>query len=137
MPPRPARRSRSCTRCRSICQDRLRALCKGLGLELHDDPYRTGYYATLDVEAWALKNVGPDFMAYVKAHRDPLELVFGLAERYGTVLLNGSGFHGPAWSARVSLANLEDEAYAQIGKNLSSVVKVAVEKWNQMGRPSA
>ena len=73
-------------------QDRLRALSHGLGLELHDDPMRTGYYATLDVEAWAVKNVGPDFMAYVKAHRNPLELVFTLAQRHGTVLLNGSGF---------------------------------------------
>jgi aspartate 4-decarboxylase len=125
------------TRCRSICQDRLKALSKGLGLELHDDPYRTGYYATLDVEAWAVQNVGKDFMAYVKAHRDPLDLVFGLASRYETVLLNGSGFRGPPWSARVSLANLDDAAYAQIGKNLRAVVEGAVEKWQKMGRPGA
>ncbi|HZN67758.1 MAG TPA: bifunctional aspartate transaminase/aspartate 4-decarboxylase [Tepidisphaeraceae bacterium] len=123
------------TRCRSICQDRLKALCHGLGLELHDDSLRTGYYATLDVEAWANKNVGPGFMAYVNAHRDPLELVFALANRHGTVLLNGSGFRGPPWSARVSLANLDDAAYAQIGKNLAAVVKGAVEKWEAMGRP--
>src|SRR5688572_30688626 len=87
------------TRCRSICQDRYKALCRGLGLTPHEDPLRTGYYATLDVEAWAAKNVGPEFMSYVKAHRDPLDLVFALANRHGTVLLNGSGFKGPAWSA--------------------------------------
>ena len=57
------------------------------------------------------------------------------AERHGTVLLNGSGFHGPPWSARVSLANLDDAAYAQIGRNLSAVVKGAVEKWEKAGRP--
>jgi aspartate 4-decarboxylase len=73
----------------------------------------------------------------VIAHRDPLELVFALATRYGTVLLNGSGFHGPPWSARVSLANLDDAAYAQIGKNLAAVVKGAVDKWVGMGRPGA
>jgi aspartate 4-decarboxylase len=123
------------TRCRSICQDRLKALSSGLGLELHDDRLRTGYYATLDVEAWAVKNVGKDFMSYVNAHREPLDLVFALAERHGTVLLNGSGFHGPPWSARVSLANLEDAAYAQIGKNLATVVNGAVEKWEKAGRP--
>jgi len=122
-------------RCRKICLDRMRAMCEGLGLELHDDPMRTGYYATLDVEAWALKNVGPEFMEYVKAHHDPLEIVFALAGRHGTVLLNGSGFHGPSWSARVSLANLDDAAYAQIGKNLAAVVHGAVEKWRQMGCP--
>ena len=123
------------TRRRSICQDRLKALARGLGLDLHDDPLRTGYYATLDVEAWALKNVGPDFMAYVNTHREPLDLVFTLATRHQTVLLNGSGFHGPPWSARVSLANLDDAAYAQIGKNLAAVVKGAVEKWEKAGRP--
>jgi aspartate 4-decarboxylase len=122
-------------RCRGICQDRLQAMCRGLGLELHEDPYRTGYYATLDVEAWAVKNIGPEFMAYVKAHRNPLDLVFALAGRYATVLLNGSGFHGPPWSARVSLANLDDEAYAEIGQNLRSVVQTAVEKWERAGRP--
>jgi aspartate 4-decarboxylase len=122
-------------RCRKICQDRLKALSEGLGLELHEDPLRTGYYATLDVEAWASRNVGPNFMEYVKAHRDPLELVFALAKRYETVLLNGSGFQGPPWSARVSLANLDDAAYAQIGKNLKAVVNGAIEKWVAMGRP--
>src|SRR4051812_20056683 len=123
------------TRCRSICQDRLKALCVGLDLELDVDPLRTGYYATLDVEAWATKNVGPAFMSYVKTHRQPIDLVFALAERHGTVLLNGSGFNGPPWSARVSLANLDDAAYAQIGKNLAAVVKGAVEKWEKAGRP--
>jgi aspartate 4-decarboxylase len=122
-------------RCRKICQDRLKALSEGLGLELHEDPLRTGYYATLDVEAWASRNVGPNFMEYVKSHRDPLELVFALAGRYETVLLNGSGFNGPPWSARVSLANLDDAAYAQIGKNLKAVVNGAIEKWVAMGRP--
>jgi aspartate 4-decarboxylase len=122
-------------RCRKICQDRLKALSEGLGLELHEDPLRTGYYATLDVEAWASRNVGPNFMEYVNSHRDPLELVFALAKRYETVLLNGSGFHGPPWSARVSLANLDDAAYAQIGKNLKAVVNGAIEKWVAMGRP--
>jgi aspartate 4-decarboxylase len=125
------------TRCRSICHDRLKALCVGLDLDLHDDPLRTGYYATLDVEAWATKNVGPAFMDYVKANRQPIDLVFALAERHGTVLLNGSGFNGPAWSARVSLANLDDAAYAQIGKNLAAVVKGAVEKWEKAGKPGA
>jgi aspartate 4-decarboxylase len=124
-------------RCRKICQDRLLAMCKGLEIELHDDPMRAAYYATLDVEAWALKNVGPEFMEYVKAHHDPLEIVFALAGRHGTVLLNGSGFHGPPWSARVSLANLDDAAYAQIGANLAAVVNGAVEKWKQAGRPTS
>jgi len=123
-------------RCRKICHDRMAAMCVGLGLPLDDDPLRASYYSTLDVEAWANKNVGGGFMEYVKSHRDPLDLVFALAQRHGTVLLNGSGFHGPAWSARVSLANLDDDAYEKIGENLAAVVKGAVQKWEQAGRPA-
>ena len=50
-------------------------------------------------------------MDYVDAHHDPLDIVLALAQRYGTVLLNGSGFDGPPWSARVSLANLDADDY--------------------------
>ena len=39
------------------------------------------------------------------------------------------------WAMRVSVANLETAAYAEIGKNVKAVVKGAVEKWEQMGKP--
>lgn len=124
-------------RCRQICESRLAAMCRGLELELHEDPLRTCYYATLDVEAWARKHVGPEFMEYVNAHREPLDLVLTLASRHGTVLLNGSGFQGPAWSARVSLANLDDSTYEQIGAHLAEVVNRGIAKWVVAGRPQA
>jgi hypothetical protein len=38
-----------------------------------------------------MKNVGPDFMNYVKAHRDPLDTVFALTKRHQTVLPKGGG----------------------------------------------
>jgi len=118
-------------RCRKICHDRLKALFEGIGLAPRDDELSSAYYQTLDLEAYCRKFIGEDFMDFVKEHRDPLDIVFGLARRYGTVLLNGSGFHGPPWSARVSLANLEDEAYPQIGKHLKELVEIAVEKWKR------
>jgi len=34
------------------------------------------------------------------------------------VLLNGGGFEAPDWSLRVSLANLSDEAYEDIGRGV-------------------
>jgi len=45
------------------------------------------------------------------------------------VLLNGSGFDGPPWAARVSLANLETEDYATIGEHLKDVADTAVAQW--------
>ena len=47
------------------------------------------------------------------------------------VLLNGSGFDGPLWSVRCSLANLPDEAYAKIGGQLEAVVRGYAEEWRK------
>ncbi|XXF77449.1 bifunctional aspartate transaminase/aspartate 4-decarboxylase [Myxococcaceae bacterium GXIMD 01537] len=120
-------------RCQKICQDRLSALVQGLGLPLHPDPLRTAYYATLDLEAWCTQHLGAEFTAFIKAHHDPLDIVLALARRYGTVLLNGSGFDGPPWSARVSLANLDDDAYPRIGQQLKDLVLRAIEEWKAAG----
>ncbi|NQX13285.1 hypothetical protein HQQ80_16790 [Microbacteriaceae bacterium VKM Ac-2855] len=47
------------------------------------------------------------------------------------ILLNGGGFEGPAWSIRISLANLRDVQYAQIGKSLRAVALQYVAEWGQ------
>ncbi len=49
------------------------------------------------------------------------------------MLLNGSGFGAPDWSVRVSLANLPDSAYEEIGADLSNVAKTAHERWKSEG----
>ncbi|WP_426746305.1 aspartate 4-decarboxylase [Myxococcus faecalis] len=116
-------------RCRRICRERLAALYQGLGVDLPEDPLRSAYYQTLDLEAWGRKHVGKDFVEYEEARHDPLDIVLALARRHGVVLLNGSGFEGPEWSARVSLANLDDEAYPRIGQGLKDIVIRAIQEW--------
>jgi len=39
------------------------------------------------------------------------------------VLLNGGGFEAPDWSLRVSLANLDDEVYDEIGRGVRSIAR--------------
>ena len=73
--------------------------------------------------------MGQDFVEYIREHHDPLDIVLGLARKYGTVLLNGSGFDGPPWAARVSLANLDTDDYAAIGQHLKEVAETAVTRW--------
>ena len=53
------------------------------------------------------------------------------AEQYGTVLLNGSGFDGPLWSVRASLANLPDAAYEKIGAELVAIIKQYYDDWQK------
>jgi len=114
-----------------IVQRRLKALWNGMGLPLPADPSRAGYYATLDIMVWAEKTHGPAFVEFLKNNYHPFDVLFALAEKFSTVLLNGSGFAGPDWSVRVSLANLPDEAYSQIGGQLAKVVDRAVEVWKE------
>lgn len=119
--------------CQRICQERLQALFEGMGLPLHEDPLRTAYYQVLDLEAWCREQIGEDFVRFVQEHHDPLEIVFTLARRHGVALLNEGGFGGPPWSARVSLANLEDDAYPRIGRDLREEVRRAIDAWKKSG----
>jgi aspartate 4-decarboxylase len=112
-----------------IVHRRRQALWDGMGLEMPKDPNHSEYYTTLDLMAWAEKTHGPAFAEFLRKNYHPFDVLFALAERYSTVLMNGSGFAGPEWSVRVSLANLPEDAYPNIGKQLASVVQVAVDAW--------
>jgi aspartate 4-decarboxylase len=115
---------------RSICNRRLRKLVDGLGVEWFDDPQRAEYYATIDLLNWGKHQYGPDFEKLTR-HFHPFDALFAVAEQYGTVLLNGSGFAGPDWSLRVSLANLDDAAYAKIGDQLRSMLDTVMTRWKE------
>jgi aspartate 4-decarboxylase len=117
-------------RCQQIVHERLAGLVRGLGVPLPEDPNGTAYYQTLDLENWCRQHVGPEFVEYVKKHGDPIDIVLAMARR-GQVLLNGNGFDAPPWSARVSLANLPDDAYPRIGGELRQAVEAAIERWHK------
>ncbi len=109
--------------CREIVYHRLHALLDGLGLELPPNPLYDAYYGLIDFEFWARKNIGEDAVEYLKNHVHPLDLAFRLAEDHGIVLLNGGGFDAPDWSLRVSLANLGDDVYEEIGRGVRSIAR--------------
>ena len=78
---------------------------------------------------WAELQYGKDFTQYLVDNYHPLQIVFALATYHSIVLLNGSGFAAPDWSVRVSLANLPDSAYEEIGADLASVAETALKRW--------
>lgn len=118
-------------RCRELVHNRLQALGRGLGFAVPDDPLRVGYYLDIDLAVWGRAAFGEEFSAYVAAHHDPLDIVIALAKRSGTVLLNGSGFDGPPWSVRISLANLDADAYEAIGRDLKDLMSRAFDEWRR------
>ena len=109
--------------CMEILHRRARAMIEGLGIEVTPNPLYDAYYGLIDFEFFARKNLGEDAVEYLKKNVHPLDLAFRLAENYGIVLLNGGGFEAPDWSLRVSLANLPDEVYEDIGRGVRSVAR--------------
>ncbi|HEY6307442.1 MAG TPA: aspartate 4-decarboxylase [Candidatus Angelobacter sp.] len=109
--------------CMEIVQRRFWAMIEGLGLELSPNRLYDFYYGLIDFEFWARKNIGEDAVEYMKKNVHPLDLAFRLAESHGIVALNGGGFDAPDWSLRVSLANLSDEVYEEIGRGIRSIAR--------------
>jgi len=111
--------------CMEIVNKRLWALLDGLGLadKLNPNPNYDAYYGLIDFEFWARKNIGDAAVEHLKKHVHPLDLAFRLAEAHGIVLLNGGGFDAPEWSLRVSLANLADDVYDDIGRGVRTIAR--------------
>jgi aspartate 4-decarboxylase len=109
--------------CMEILHRRITALIEGLDLQLTPNPLYDAYYGLIDFEFWARKNIGEEAVDYLKQNVHPLDLAFRLAEDHGIVLLNGGGFEAPDWSLRVSLANLDDEVYEEIGRGVRAIAR--------------
>ncbi len=122
---------------RAIVGRRLVRLYEGMGIPLGVDPLRAGYYAEIDLQIWARQRYGEDFANWLGANYEPVDPLFRLACETCIVLLPGAGFDGPAWSVRVSLANLDDEEYFTIGQQLVAIFDEYVAEWRGVGRDRA
>jgi aspartate 4-decarboxylase len=109
--------------CMEIVQRRAKAMIEGLGIQLSPNPLYDAYYGLIDFEFFARKRIGEEAVEYLKKNVHPLDLAFRLADAHGIVLLNGGGFDAPDWSLRVSLANLDDEVYEEIGRGVRSIAR--------------
>lgn len=112
-----------------ICHRRQRLLFEGLDLPIKENPYDASYYAEFDLLQWAFKNYGPEFANYLESNYKPVDVLYKLAEESSIVLLSGGGFQGPEWSVRISLANLDDDAYSEIGTVLRKILEGFVHHW--------
>ena len=115
---------------KAICRRREQLICE----ELKAYPsvlnkLNTSYYNKYDLLVWAKFKYGEAFANYLENERSALEFLFDLSHRYGIVLLNGSGFEGPAWSIRVSLANLNDSDYEKIGQAINELFDEYANDW--------
>ena len=99
-----------------VIRRRQTALYRELGVDKPQDPNGTDYYTLLDLEDIATKLHGRPFADWMLAKKEPLEMLFRLADEGGVVLLPGKGFGALHPSARASLANLNEYDYVAIGR---------------------
>ena len=116
---------------KDICHRRKRLLFDGLGLDLQLDPFDASYYTQFDLLEWAGRNYNGQFVEYLRENYKPVDILIRLAEQSSIVLLGSSGFNGPEWAIRISLANLNDESYSKIGKVLHKVLEDYSKEWNE------
>ncbi len=114
-----------------ICRRRQMLLFNSLGISLKKDPYDAAYYTEFDLLEWANHYYGNEFADYLQNNHKPVDILFRLAEESSIVLLSGGGFHGPEWSIRISLANLNDESYSKIGGVLHKILEEYVSSWKK------
>ena len=115
--------------CMAILKRRFDLLVNGMGIEVNPGTRYDAYYGIIDFEFWLRRYVGEEVVDWVKANIHPLDISFKLAEHHGIVLLNCSGFDAPNWSARVSFANLDDDAYESIGRSVRAIARGYVQAY--------
>ena len=116
---------------RRIVLRRKQALYKELGLTMPSNPNSVSYYHLLDMEEIATQMLGPDFAQWLLKNLKPNEALFRLAEETGVILLPGKGFGISHPSARVSLANLNEYDYANIGRSIKKLALEYYDKFRQ------
>ncbi|HEY8888687.1 MAG TPA: aspartate 4-decarboxylase [Clostridium sp.] len=116
---------------KDICHRRKRLLFEGLGLDLQLDPFDASYYTQFDLMEWAGQNYNKQFIEYLRENYKPVDILIRLAEQSSIVLLGSSGFNGPEWAIRISLANLNDESYSKIGQVLHKVLEDYAKEWDE------
>jgi len=112
-----------------IVAKRFKTLYKALGIPHPENPHDAHYYTTIDVPKIAEKRYGKDFAEHLVKHYEPIDFVVKLAEEKSIVLMDGGGFDAPNMSVRVSLANLPDAAYENIGKGISDLLEDYKNRW--------
>ncbi len=114
-----------------IVSTRFKTLYKAVGIPHPQNQYDAHYYTTIDIPTLATQRYGKEFSTYLQRSFEPIDFVVQLAEKKSIVLMDGGGFDAPNMSVRVSLANLPDAAYENIGKGISELLEDYHKEWRK------
>lgn len=112
-----------------IVAHRFRTLYDNIGIPAPENKYDAHYYTTIDIPLLAEQRYGRDFAKYLLKNFEPIDFVVKLSEKKSIVLMDGGGFDAPEMSVRVSLANLPNNTYEDIGKGISGLLAEYHKHW--------
>lgn len=112
-----------------ICKRRKELLCEGLDIKVFNNPYYASYYTEINILDWARIEYGNNFAKFIEENYTPFDILYDLAKNHSIILLNGDGFASCRWGVRISLANLNDECYLEIGKTLRVIFNSLKIHW--------
>ena len=113
---------------KKLVRERYHDLCNTLGIKEDDSRENAKYYSLIDIYELAGDLYDHKFKEYLKENFEPIDFLLRLAEINGVVLMEGVGFGAAPGILRVSEANLPDEAYKKIAKQ---VLELLSEYYNQ------
>ena len=113
---------------KNLLRERYHDLCNTLGIKEDDSRENAKYYSLIDIYELAGDLYDHKFKEYLKENFEPIDFLLRLAEINGVVLMEGVGFGAAPGILRVSEANLPDEAYKKIAKQ---VLELLSEYYNQ------
>ncbi|MFM0322394.1 bifunctional aspartate transaminase/aspartate 4-decarboxylase [Caballeronia glebae] len=115
-----------------LIRSRKQALYREIGIALEaNDVNAVDYYTILDIEYLGERRHGRDLVDWIIKNTEPSELLFRLAKDARVVLLPGRGFGTPHPSGRVSLANLNESDYMQIGRAIRKLMDEYIERYHE------
>ncbi|MBU0548121.1 MAG: bifunctional aspartate transaminase/aspartate 4-decarboxylase [Candidatus Omnitrophica bacterium] len=112
-----------------IVAHRFKTLYDNIGIPPPENKYDAHYYTTIDIPRLAQQRFGKEFAGYLVKNFEPIDFVVKLSERKSVVLMDGGGFDAPNMSVRVSLANLPNATYGDIGKGISELLEEYHRHW--------
>ena len=117
-----------------IVTTRFKALYEAVGIAHPETEHDAHYYTTIDIPSLARERYGQEFSNYLTRSFEPIDFVWRLADERSIVLMDGGGFDAPNMSVRVSLANLPDQAYVEIGKGIRGLLEDYYRNWVSLKR---
>lgn len=102
--------------CKHLIRSRYNILYSNLGLKPTKDENIVDYYTMVDIKKMSKEIFGNEFAEWFDKNKLITQFMFSLAEETGVVLMPGNGFGDTHTTLRVSLANLQEFQYEEIGK---------------------